>query len=644
VPVNVSLGDGLPRLGYTTSAVLERRDFGGRKLLVLYGEDAAEGELRLDGGFGPDGEAPQILANALEGFSLDVHERGLWVMHYIHADDRPLVVRYPSGEELEILVTTRDEAGFWWFGKDAAGRDLALSDAAYVERAVSNGSARVLDVWRRPGSGGAQMLTPVRPADIRGPLDETVSLDAWDPVTWLLPLWPFQPKPQAETLPALPALEDLVALAEDDLPNERAPGFDFAAHGPAAVLAGGPAELEAPEIGVLRGHAWYATSFDAGGGPAPAAADLRIEGAGDFVATYVNGVYAGTVAPVGAPEPPLTASPDFTGDALHLPIDPALLLPGANDLAFRVQVWGHGEAYLPTLVDVQRVLDEFAATYGFPLPLDLNLVLPSLMFYSYRGLWGADDATADYVKVLMPFSDPAEPAAARAEIVLDGVPVPLDGTWTVTAGEEDGPGGVLDGAGRLLGERLGFTEPDFDADAFAADPQWAASFAPAALPVALSDGGTVWLRAEFDTDDVPRAAAGAILPLALRLGGRSLTAVVWLNGRMIGRWISDTDWLTQGAPVPAVRDTFVPPGAPRDELPLAGALLAPPGGRNVLVVALEDQSPPGDADADVVLRGTTYTVTGIGALDTLELVLAGQDLRDGSALLYAKDRFILTGP
>ncbi|HEV8325110.1 MAG TPA: beta-galactosidase [Myxococcota bacterium] len=645
LPVNAALGAGLPRLGYTTSQVLALRDFGGRRLLVVYGEEGTQGEIRLDGGFGADGAAPQVLANDLAGFALDVHERGLWVFHYDHAEDRALVLRYPGGAELEIVTTTRAEAGHWWFGRDAAGRDLALTDAAYVEPPARNGGVLALEAWRRPGATSARLFTPVRPVEVRAPGGATVDPAAWEETTWRLEAGPLPAAPAAAALGALPALEPgLTALVEDDLPNERAPGFDFAeaaAAGPYAALDGGPAPLEAPAVGVLRGHAWYASTFDLPGGAAPAAASVRVEGAADFVSVYVNGAYAGTVATQGAPSPYDPGAPGFTGDALNLAFDPALLVAGINALSFRVQVWGHGEAYFPTFADASRLLDQFEQDTGFPLPIDIRFVLPDYMIYSLRGLWGVDDVTPDYALMLMPYQDPTEPASAAAEVVLDGVAVPLDGAWTVTAGESDGPGGLLDGTGRLYGERLGFTAPLFDEAAFAADPRFGAAFAPASLPLATGDGNTVWLRTSFDTDALPRAAAGAMLPLSLELGGRSVCVAAWLNGRFVGRWISDTGWLAQGAPARPVRDQFIPPEASPDQLPLSAALLAPAGARNVLVVVVEDESPPGDADVPIMLSGELMTATGAGALDTLRLVVPNEDLRDATPLLYARDHWEL---
>jgi hypothetical protein len=47
IPVNLPLGDGFPRLSYSTSEILTLRNFNGRKLLVIYGREGTSGETRI---------------------------------------------------------------------------------------------------------------------------------------------------------------------------------------------------------------------------------------------------------------------------------------------------------------------------------------------------------------------------------------------------------------------------------------------------------------------------------------------------------------------------------------------------------------------------------------------------------------------
>ncbi len=124
-------------------------------------------------------------------------------------------------------------------------------------------------------------------------------------------------------------------------------------------------------------------------------------------------------------------------------------------------------------------------------------------------------------------------------------------------------------------------------------------FSPAQLPLALARGQSLWVRARIP--EIPASAWDA--PVALRLQGRNLLGTIWLDGRIVGRWLSDEAFLQRGAWTRARRDMWM--NTSPDEFPLAPSMLEP-GTEHFLVVRLDDASGHEDASG--------------GMLDTFELV------------------------
>jgi len=128
----------------------------------------------------------------------------------------------------------------------------------------------------------------------------------------------------------------------------------------------------------------------------------------------------------------------------------------------------------------------------------------------------------------------------------------------------------------LSGEAAGFAKPDYD------DSNWTAT--PPALPI--SKGDVLWVRAQFDTAAVPdRQNFDA--PMVLNLQGLSSKATIYLNGFLLGRWLSDAGWLQQGSWIRPQVGMWVP--LDPNDLPIPHELLHPEG-RNQLALVFEDTS------------------------------------------------------
>jgi hypothetical protein len=104
-----------------------------------------------------------------------------------------------------------------------------------------------------------------------------------------------------------------------------------------------------------------------------------------------------------------------------------------------------------------------------------------------------------------------------------------------------------------------------------------------------------WYRTAFRADELPDPARFHA-PVVLHLEGRSSKATLYLNGHLVGRWLSDTDWLGRGTWARPTRDMWM--NTSPDDFPISAETLLP--GRNTLAIAFEDGSgpdePPGTID------------------------------------------------
>lgn len=129
----------------------------------------------------------------------------------------------------------------------------------------------------------------------------------------------------------------------------------------------------------------------------------------------------------------------------------------------------------------------------------------------------------------------------------------------------------------LGGEASGYQNPDHD------DSHWQTF----SLPAQLDKGDIRWYRTQFDRQDLPDPTT-VNAPVVLTLQGKNAKATVYLNGRLIGRWLSDTGWLERGFWGRAQRDMWM--NTSPDDFPVNIDMLNPPGTPNTLAIVFEDTS------------------------------------------------------
>jgi hypothetical protein len=135
----------------------------------------------------------------------------------------------------------------------------------------------------------------------------------------------------------------------------------------------------------------------------------------------------------------------------------------------------------------------------------------------------------------------------------------------------------------------------------------------------LARGAVSWYRVRLPADAVPDPAHSHT-PAALRLRGSNAKATLWVNGRLIGRWLSDEMWLRRGCWARGSRDAFVPgfPPLPThtspDDFPLDVSTLRRDG-TDVVAIAFEDVSGAGGMP---------------GHIDELRIVAAEEERAVGS--------------
>ncbi|KAJ3327338.1 hypothetical protein HDU76_011971 [Blyttiomyces sp. JEL0837] len=280
-------------------------------------------------------------------------------------------------------------------------------------------------------------------------------------------------------------------------------------------------------LGMATGHSWYRARFNISADMLSSRSfvpKLYVPFASDFVGIYLNGNYLTTVNPIGT-----EIDSDSNDLKYQFDISPMYLKPGLNTLAFRVEVWGHG-SFVFFRGSLARV--KLAGIY-----IDLPGILsegkiPSLGFDSLKGLQG--------------------------NVSFSGIPVQ---GWTVQNG--------------TAGERSGFMNNGFDSS----------SWEVKAIPYTFGAGEVVWFRWSFDTGLLPPASQWNG-PLNLRLQGQNAKATIYLNGRLIGRWISDSCWMRRGTWARPMRGPWSV--ADEDETPIEASMLNTDGTLNILSIQFED--------------------------------------------------------
>jgi len=537
IPVNLPLGDGFPRLSYSTSEILTLRNFNGRKLLVIYGREGTPGETRMTG---LSGEA-EVVFNSLSSPNIAENDGSTLTFNYVHAPDTFLVLNLPGGKTLQIIVTTIDRANKYWFF-DSGGRQFMISDVDYLESAGENEGALKITVQRRLGPSNVLILSPFEPAAL---IDDMIPGSVGFSYTADAMALAYSAT-VSFTLPTLPSVNS------GSLFSEAIPSLSQAE----SSWTGEPKPLE--EIGIYRGHAWYMTGFSSAS-PITSAA-LHVDSGSDIVSVYLNNAYIGTVLP--------------TGRAIDLPLPGSLVLQGENSLVFRVQIWGHSIYHVPNI----------------PGTFDI----PTIVLDSKRGLFG------------------------KAWVKLAGATKNLT-EWKALSG--------------LEGERDGYPSAGYDASSW----QTIAQPITPVTPLVLEDGKTLWYRAQFSSSSLPDPD-GIFAPVLIKLIGKNCMATIWFNNHLIGRWLSDNDWLLKGvdAGVPgtakkAVRNMWIeqePDSLDKFYLPLSYM----EDGLDTITIALEDAS-----------NSDYQAAPDQGVLNSVEIVYNTDNL-DGSKGALLRSAITITSP
>jgi hypothetical protein len=146
----------------------------------------------------------------------------------------------------------------------------------------------------------------------------------------------------------------------------------------------------------------------------------------------------------------------------------------------------------------------------------------------------------------------------------------------------------------LNGERIGLMNNSYS------DSAWQSK----TLPMSLAKGEVRWYRAKFDAAQLP-SNNNLSAPLSLRFDGQRVKATIWLNGQLIGRWLSGDGWLDNGFWGRAIRDMWM--NTNPDYLPISTAGLNAAGTPNVIAVAFEDVSSDDQSAAQVNSVSLAYS-------------------------------------
>jgi hypothetical protein len=307
--------------------------------------------------------------------------------------------------------------------------------------------------------------------------------------------------------------------------------------------------------GIYNGHSWYRAEFTLSKEDLKTRPSLWIDQAGDFEGIYINGKYVSTVIPIGSE---INNKSKDSGYKFEIPKE--ILKEGKNIITFKNEIWGHGGILLP-----QGTLNRVNAFgYSFPLPF-VRLKIPYISYDSKKGLSG--------------------------EAKFNEKPIT---NWTLRPD--------------LGGKINEYHKPGFD------DSRWLNS----KVPISLEKGDVLWYRTKFNYNDLPKEDKWK-LPMVLNLKGKDAKATIYLNGKLIGRWISDNELLKRGNWFVPVKDIWS--SSSTDEFPIPREALKK--GTNVFSIAFEDAS-DGGVNAPS------------GRIDDVSLKIA----REGKALVNGKPKDI----
>lgn len=160
----------------------------------------------------------------------------------------------------------------------------------------------------------------------------------------------------------------------------------------------------------------------------------------------------------------------------------------------------------------------------------------------------------------------------------------------------------------LGGERTGLMNTSYN------DSGWANY----SLPMTLAKGEVRWYRTKFDASQLP-SLLNQYAPLSVRFNGERVKATIWLNGQLVGRWMSGDGWIGRGFWGRALRDMWM--NTDPDYYPISRSGLNPAGTPNTLAVAFEDVSGGGDAAGKVTEVALAYSPEIRGELNGATVLL-----------------------
>ncbi|MBF0224239.1 MAG: beta-galactosidase [Desulfobacterales bacterium] len=133
----------------------------------------------------------------------------------------------------------------------------------------------------------------------------------------------------------------------------------------------------------------------------------------------------------------------------------------------------------------------------------------------------------------------------------------------------------------LGGEVSNYHSSSFD------DSSWKTS----SIPLNLKKGEVLWYRTTFDTDLLPNEDT-IHSPVVLALKGEKTKATIYLNGEIIGRWLSGDGWIGRGFWGKATRTMWM--NTDPDHFPIPKETLNKNNQPNILAIVFEDASNAGE--------------------------------------------------
>ncbi|KAJ3109458.1 hypothetical protein HDU96_007222 [Phlyctochytrium bullatum] len=572
LPVNIPLPSGNLTIQYSTSEILTARQWGkptdARSLLVVYGTRNTQGELAL---------VPTALSRdatltvrAVDAPAVEIRNDSSAAVTLVYTyTAKPLrlvaeLVPHPGAPArlTDIVIVDTYLAGKCWFPGSVTnsgvsrrrlattmvcGPDFVDETATDVASAFAAGPASTLPSLM---AGSADVFT-IAPAAAPAPVATT----------------------QFRAVPASLLLKSTDAAPAIELPSLRANTKAFAYSEDLTIdnwepLGDAPVALETKNY--ATGITWYRAEANLSredleaygivkrtsgnlfsGLFGPKDPTLYVPFAADVVGVYLNGRHVTTLNPIGTEIDNDSSDPlyRFTLPREFFHTDPTR----PQVLTFRVEVWGHG-SFMWFRGRLQRIAVP-GTNLSIPLPF-FRGGLPSLGFDAVKGITGTD---AD----------------------LCGRPLRA---WALRKGSQ--------------GEALGLPAARDPASVPSLGNRgWEAT----SVPFTLKPGEIRWVRWDLDPAALPDPDAWTAA-LNLRLEGCNTMATVWINGRLVGRWISDEGWLNRGNWAKTIRGPWSV--GDEDEIPVQVATL-PRDRRSVVMIRFVDCGTfenPGSVNAvDVVV-------------------------------------------